>query len=716
MIYTNEGDIYYINNVSDLFILRTLYKYCSGVKWYKSLKRTYANLPISFDIEATSYSKVIKDEIIPQKYAWMYEWTFGINGLVFYGRRWNEFHRLLNIIRRVLKLDSERYIIVYVHNLAYEFQFMRKLFNWDNIFAIEERKPLYARTIDGIEFKCSYQLSGYSLDTVGKNLKKYKIQKLKGDLNYDLLRTADTPLSDKELSYCINDVKVVMSYIQEQIEEYGAITKIPLTKTGKVRKFVREKCFHNGCENKEEKTKKMLSYKNLIKTLKMDENLYLMCKSAFQGGFTHASCVNSGVLFKDVYSYDMTSAYPSVMVSERFPMTTPVEVFDYDNFKWYLNNKHCIFSIRLYDVKPLIQCEHYIASYKCNKLVNAVEDNGRIVSADYLEIALTEVDFNIILYTYNFKYELIKLYVCEKDYLPKEIILSVLELYANKTTLKGVEGKEKEYTNSKENLNSCYGMCVTDIARDNIVYQNNEWQTEAIDFEECFTKYNNDTARFLYYLWGIYITAYNRYNLWKGILELGYDEVYCDTDSLKFLNLEDHLEWFNSYNDTMIKKIENCLDYYGIEHALAFPKTIKGVVKPLGVFDYEGKYEYFKTLGAKRYAYVKDGEFSLVVSGLNKTVCVPYLIEKYGTFENIFNEFKDGLYIPRGKTGKQIHTYIDNEIDLVVTDYMGNVTRVQEKSGIHLEASDYTLDIDEDYLDYLLIVHGVIYPQSNVKE
>ena len=49
---------------------------------------------------------------------------------------------------------------------------------FDKVFAIEERKVLKAITTDGVEYRCSYQLSGYSLSVVAKNLTKHKIQKL----------------------------------------------------------------------------------------------------------------------------------------------------------------------------------------------------------------------------------------------------------------------------------------------------------------------------------------------------------------------------------------------------------------------------------------------------------------------------------------------------------------------------------------------------------
>lgn len=92
------------------------------------------------------------------------------------------------------------------------------------------RKPIYGITKTGLEFRCSYLLSGYSLAKLGEQLHKYKCEKLVGDLDYSLLRHSKTPLTQKEIGYCLNDIKVVMCYIQELIERYKGITKLPITK------------------------------------------------------------------------------------------------------------------------------------------------------------------------------------------------------------------------------------------------------------------------------------------------------------------------------------------------------------------------------------------------------------------------------------------------------------------------------------------------------
>ena len=143
----------------------------------------------------------------------------------------------------VLDLSENRRLIVYVHNLPYEWQFIRKHFSWDKVFFLEDRKPVKAR-IGGIEFRCSLKLSGgKSLQNVGKDLQKHKMEKKVGDLDYNLIRTALTPLTEKELGYCEYDIRVLNAYSEEKIEQDGGIDRIPLTNTGYVREYCRRACF-----------------------------------------------------------------------------------------------------------------------------------------------------------------------------------------------------------------------------------------------------------------------------------------------------------------------------------------------------------------------------------------------------------------------------------------------------------------------------------------
>lgn len=654
----------------------------------------YFNVAASFDIETSSF--YVKDE----KCACMYIWTLGIYGAVMIGRTYDELIHVLNELSDILDLSERKRLIIYVHNLAYEFQFIRKYFEWEKVFATDVRKPLYALTSNGIEFRCSYLLSGYSLEKLGEHLNKYSVKKMSGDLDYNLIRHTRTPLTEKEIAYCVNDVKVVMAYIQENIEQFKYISKLPLTKTGHVRKYCRDACFY-GLGSEKDRNKR-LRYKELITSMKIEPDEYSQMKRAFQGGFTHANPFYSGKIVTDVTSYDFTSSYPAVMISERFPMSSgeKIHIETKEQAEHLMQYYCCMFDIEIIGLYATFTADNYISSSKCWRCENGVINNGRVVAADLVRMSITEQDYYIIKKMYSWhaiRFANFRIY--RKDYLPTDFISSILKLYEDKTQLKGVSGKEVEYLRAKEMLNSCYGMCVTDIVRPVYEYTDQWEEPETPDLETALNKYNNSGGRFLFYLWGVYVTAYARRNLFTGILNINEDYIYSDTDSIKITNAEKHQHYIEHYNNIITHKIAKAMKHHDIPIEKAEPLTIKGVKKPLGVWDFDGHYSRFKTLGAKRYMTESEGQINITVAGLNKKITVPYLIAKYG--DKVFDNFTDNLYIPPEYTGKNTHTYIDAERKGVVYDYSGTPGEYKEQSCIHLEQADYTLSISREYADFL---------------
>ena len=688
------------------------------------------NIPCAFDIETTSFyrdenknaysyaqyqelNKGRKTKLKLEKVAIMYVWQFGINGYCIVGRTWNEFLQMCDVIAKTLELSQNRKLIVFVHNLSYEFQYIRTLFEWEKVFSIDLRKPIYATTKTGIEFRCSYLLSGYSLAKLGEQLHIYHIEKMVGDLDYQLMRNSKTPLSDKEIKYCVNDVFVVMAYIQELIEEYKGLRNLPITKTGFVRKYCRKHCLRKKDETG--KTVVNWDYTNLIHSLTISGlEEFNMLQRAFAGGFTHANGMYTDETLSDVTSYDFTSSYPTVMVAEQFPMSSGarVEVKSTKQFEFLTSKFCCIFDIEFNDIFASQTQDNPISSSKCFVKEHVAENNGRVVCAKRLVMTITDVDFNIIKNFYTWKSMRIgRMYCYKRGYLPTEFVQAILHLYEKKTKLKGVKGKEVEYLNSKEMLNSCYGMCVTNPLRDEFTY-NGKWDTQNLSDKEkieTLGKYNTSRNRFLFYPWGVFVTAYARRNLFSGIYTVGDDYVYSDTDSIKLLNADKYKDYFKQYNERITYKLRCACKHHGLSFELCQPVTVKGITKPLGVWDFDGFYKHFKTLGAKRYMVEEDDaltvggksyNYSLTVSGVNKKTAIPFLLEKYGK-NRIFAVFTNYLSIPESATGKKIHTYIDYEVSGEMCDYLGNKAHYDEKTGVHLEPTGYTLSLSVMYINYL---------------
>ena len=128
---------------------------------------------------------------------------------------------------------------------------------------------------------------------------------------------------------------------------------------------------------------------------------------------------------------------------------------------------------------------------------------------------------------------------------------------------------------------------------------------------------------------------------------------------------------------------------------------MKFLLKLIGVFEDDGNYDIFKTLGAKRYLVKIGDEYKLTCSGLDKKKGVDYLIKEYKDDENIFNNFSNDLKIPADCTGKLTHTYIDEEISGKVVDYLGCENEYHELSFVHLENATFNLSLSNGYIEFL---------------
>lgn len=427
------------------------YKYIKNNK-----KIEYLNVPIAFDIEASSFYN--EDG---EKSACMYAYTFNINGRHILGRTWDNFMANYTDLINYYHPDKNHRIIIYVHNLSYEFEWICKKFEWEKVFALSKREVVYALTKDGVEFRCSYVLSGYSLAKLGDELTLYPVKKMVGDLDYKKIRTSITPLTDEEKRYIYHDGLVVVSYIMECIiNENNNITNIPLTKTGYVRRYCRNQCLYDGSHRKN--SGKYLKYMSTIKALTIKSiQEYMQVKRAFIGAHTHGNPLAVGTICRNVYSMDFTSSYPYQMVSSNnFPMSKGVKVKIESKEQFYdLIEKYCcIFDITFYNIESITPFEHFIPSSKCYVKENAIYDNGKIVSASKISMTMNEVDFKTFSKFYKWDSIGIKNFRrYMKGYLPKNFILAILHLYKDKTTLKGIKEKYAEYMHSKSNLNSAYG-------------------------------------------------------------------------------------------------------------------------------------------------------------------------------------------------------------------------------------------------------------------
>ena len=268
----------------------------------------------------------------------------------------------------------------------------------------------------------------------------------------------------------------------------------------------------------------------------------------------------------------------------------------------------------------------------------------------------------------------------------------MLKFYNDKTVYKGVESEKDRYMLAKENLNSCYGMSVTDICRPEIIFDGN-WTQESPDISKQIDIYNNSKTRFLSYAWGVWVTAYTREIILTIIHKIGADYIYSDTDSIKAKKNERVQTIINEFNNKWIERIKKTSDVLSINPEVFSPLTPKGVKKTIGLLEYEGDYEKFKFLRAKCYGYIKNNVLDFTVAGINHKP----LQDKIKSLD----EFSDGVHIESNDSLKLCHTYIDDPFDGDITDYTGKTEHIYSNSGVHLEPIDFQINIDPTYSELI---------------
>lgn len=619
-----------------------------------------------------------------KKFAICYVWQFSINDNVFWGRTLEDFKDFL----QELEYYEPHKKIVYIHNFSFEFQFLINVLQFDYVFARQARKPLFAEW-NTYQFRCSYFLTNMSL-AVWAEQRKLKVKKLVGDLDYTVLRTPKTKLTDTELAYCFNDVLVMYYGLQQYKEKYGHIIDIPFTQTGEVRKEVIER-MNVSSEYKYRKR----CLKLIPETI---EDYSLLC-DCFMGGYTHSNAVHTDIVLDNVCSKDISSSYPTVMCLEKYPMTYFEETIPCDD---YFNNDNYSYIIT-FDVEHLRskRWNTWLSFSKCTKIKGYSLDNGRVLKADFVQLSLTNVDYEMFQLCYDFEnLNIIDFRVSSNDYLSPTFVKYILELYGNKTTLKGIEEQEPLYMKSKQYVNSMYGMMVTKNITDTIEFEEDRWKKELLNENSFYTKIASEKKKlsktFGAFQFGVWVTAYARRNLWQGILALDYNVVYCDTDSIKYIDCDSN--FFNEYNEKIAERENERADMLGIPREKFCPKDRNCVSHRLGIFDDDGQYQKFKTLGAKKYCYVdNDNKLHMTVSGVRKSAV--------SQLHNI-EEFKDGTVFDVEHAQKLLMTYIDDMTTIVWNKGQYDEFYSKYQYGICAQPTTYSLGITDDYESILTMVQN----------
>lgn len=614
-------------------------------------------------------------------------WTISLraerhNIATLYGTRPSE---MIDCLTRIHDNMEGNETLIFFHNLSYDWQFLRQFCfrKWGYPEKQLNTKPHYPIRIqfdNGIIFRDSLILAQRKLEKWAIDL-CVDHQKATGKWDYNKFRNQGETLTSDELEYIEHDTLAGVECLQVMCDILNLnIYDQPYTATG----IVRRECIAIGKKNKAKQT-----FRSIVPTY----DVQCILEKVFHGGYTHANRSVIGYVQKDVDCYDFVSSYLYVMLACKFPMERfgklPIDDLDHilktsDSYAYIV--KICLYEVELKKDVPM----PVLQFSKTLKRFNPVLDNGRILTADYVEIYLTEIDLKLIAAQYKFKYRIELCYGAIKDYLPRWFTNFIYSKFKAKCVLK--HGDPVKYNLAKAAANSCYGMTVQRPVDDDIdeLYDYEQMLEEGKAFklqpvddpeERYQQKYVNNMNKILPYQWGCWVTAYAMENVHK--LGSMFDKwFYSDTDSV--YGSGSHLNEIAAYN-------QHCIDAMranGYE-----PIDVNGEKFYLGIAEHkplEDEYSEFKTLGAKRYCgrCKSDNELHITVAGVPKKGAVEL-------HDNIRN-FRKNKVFHGTVTGKLTHQYI-YEPEIYI-DEKGNETG----DSIDLTPNDYTMDNTE-----LMMLDGV---------
>lgn len=601
-------------------------------------------------------------------------------------RTWDELKRFFDYINYVFR---DKQIICYVHNLSFDGDFIIKNVSRPRKLLSNGSHKLISLELEDyptILFKCSYMLTNKKLKELGEIVGLPKL-----DDDYETLYP-DDEVKESSKIYCERDCDIVARYIISQfLPKYKYIQHIPYTKTGIVRKRFKElaKDDNSGWDEYP------------------DESIYDLMNRAYRGAITISNPKYTGIIIENVMSFDETSEYPSIMLTHKFPYNmkkVDANNYEFRGTKLYnkTTNEQVLFYIGSFTFRNIRRKYDWawLSAYKTESVdpMSAEWYNGKLREAAFYQTSLTNVDIDCVDISYVYSRieinELITAEDCKVDYLPKCYFDLLIEFGTIKTNLKNKlkqlakEGKhdtyeyeatEIEYGKAKNDFNSIYGMCVQKlIPQEYDIDAYFYWKPKELPYKKQKMRlYRN-------FFYGVYITAYARYELLQHIVHNCPDTfVYADTDSIKMLAGE----------------------FKDLKEGILEPYRQMPCFANFGHFDYEGMYTKFVTWGAKKYAYEKDGEVYGVVAGLPKFKKFTET-EQERTIKS-FADFYLGKVYEKCKlahcyiyTGSIIEEVDDKIVD--IRDYNTEENRFLSENNIHdnggcaLFAVDYKLDITDN--------------------
>lgn len=640
------------------------------------------------------------------EYGYMTDIMFYIENIgVLYVHTWNELNNFLQRIKQTIHKNDYEKIIIYIHNLSYDYSFLRNflLRDWGlPTKSLSVKTQSYISIQWGFfEFRDSFILTQKKLAKLAEDEKV--VEKLVDGWDYKKFRTPFSERTDTEIQYATRDVIALGQALRSIMNNRKVNTAtIPLTMTGFPRQKVR-KIF--------QKIKFRQHYLDMLLT----PEEYEFFNKTFHGGYVHANRHWIGKLAVNVDSYDFASSYPFVMLSEKYPMEkfkdiqiSPLDIIQTMDEYAYIGVLQ-LTNVRIKKIKGKYHPMPSISvskTYEGERYFNSKNvDNGRLLRADKVTINFIDTDLKVITSVYDFDTIKIGQVKCaKKDYLPLEFRKLIHELFYDKSTKK--DSDPINYQIAKSLLNSLYGMIAQKVLPDVITedYETGLWNTEETpisDYEKESTKY----SRFLPFQWCLWVTGYAQKNLYELGSCCGL-WLYSDTDSVKGKYFD--TESIKDYNNRCVEKLKNA---GGLGIVKVGEKTYT-----LGIAEMETKefkYTEFVTNGCKRYCYrqkVKDKKTGEITNDLHLTVAgVPKeaVAELHNDILNFIYKDKPIIFHSEIENGEDYkgsnkltpkRYYPKNPNDIIIQNINGEM--VETASWTLLFPADYNLNPTELFDPY----------------
>lgn len=366
------------------------------------------------------------------------------------------------------------------------------------------------KKINKITIQDSLKLIPLSVSAIAKSF-KLPISKLKLDYGCHNGKPAGTPLTEHEIDYITNDVKIVAHAIDYFYSQ--GLNKMTI----------------GSCALEE--------YKKLIDKRKFEKyfpppKFHNDVKQSYRGGFTYLNPKFAGKVVKNGVVLDVNSLYPSVMYNEYLPYGTPIffkgKYEEDEIYPLYTQMFRCSFKLKPGKI-PTIQIK-YGGIFRANEYLESSNDEEVVLCLNSVDLKLFFDHYEVynIEYMSGWKFKATK--GLFKDYIDK--------WSANKIKAK-LEGNHGLYLISKLFLNSLYGKFGTDNkTRSKIPYL-------GADGLIHYTISEVEEKDPLYVALASFITSYARYKTITSAQKIQDDYnagrsniqfIYADTDSLHCLS------------------------------------------------------------------------------------------------------------------------------------------------------------------------------------